>query len=95
VSKKTAAPHEPAVFGGPLLGTPALQRSLIFNDLALSQERRRCWTTPALALILALKTTLLACGSPTIRRLALHALAHQRRLTHKGPEDQRSVWGGM
>jgi hypothetical protein len=32
-----------------------LQRLLIFKDLALSQQRRRCWTTPALALILALK----------------------------------------
>src|SRR5439155_5579337 len=35
--------------------TPALQRLLIFNDLAPSPQRPRCWTTPALALILALR----------------------------------------
>src|SRR5260370_12454258 len=41
-------------FWSSLLATPALQRLLIFNDLALGHQRRRCWTTPALALILAL-----------------------------------------
>ena len=41
-------------FWSPLLATPAVQRLLILNDLALAQQRRRCWTTPALALILAL-----------------------------------------
>ena len=34
--------------------TRALKPLLIFNDLASSEQRRRCWTTPALALILAL-----------------------------------------
>ncbi len=41
-------------FWSPLLPTPALQRLLIFNDLALGHQRRRCCTTPALTLILAL-----------------------------------------
>jgi len=41
-------------FWSPPLATPALQRLLIFNDLALGQQRRRCWTTPALALFLSL-----------------------------------------
>src|SRR6266851_5309342 len=41
-------------FWSPLLATPALQRLLIFNDLALGQQRRRCWTPPALRLILTL-----------------------------------------
>src|SRR5260370_19217151 len=41
-------------FWSPLLATPALHRLLVFNDLAFGQQRRRCWTTPALALILAL-----------------------------------------
>src|SRR5260370_4613648 len=41
-------------FWSPLLATPALQHLVIFNDLALGRQRRRCWTTPALALILAL-----------------------------------------
>jgi hypothetical protein len=41
-------------FWSPLLATPTLQRLLIFKDLALGQQRRRCWTTPALTLILAL-----------------------------------------
>src|SRR6266851_2774118 len=41
-------------FWSPLLATPALQRLLIFKDLASGQQRRRCWTTPALTLILAL-----------------------------------------
>src|SRR5438876_680814 len=36
------------------LATPALKRLLIFKDLALGDQRRRRWTTPALALILAL-----------------------------------------
>src|SRR2546428_1397643 len=37
-----------------LPATPALKRLLIFKDLALDQQRRRRWTTPALALIPAL-----------------------------------------
>src|SRR2546425_1582702 len=41
-------------FWSALPATPALQRLLIFNELALSHQRRRCWTTPALTLILAL-----------------------------------------
>jgi hypothetical protein len=44
-------------FWSPLLATPASERLLIFNDLALGQRRWRCWTTPALALILALRKT--------------------------------------
>src|SRR6266581_3928671 len=35
--------------------TPALERLLIFKDLALSEQRRRRWTTLALALFLALR----------------------------------------
>ena len=41
-------------FWSALLATPALQHLLIFRDLALGQQRWRRWTTPALALILAL-----------------------------------------
>src|SRR5260370_14984579 len=41
-------------FWSSLLATPALQRLLIVNALSLGHQRRRCWTTPALALILAL-----------------------------------------
>src|SRR5260370_1264102 len=41
-------------FWSPLLATPALHRLLIFNDLALGQQRRRRWTPPALTLFLAL-----------------------------------------
>src|SRR5260370_21388655 len=44
-------------FWSPLLATPALHRLLIFNDLALGQQRRRRWTPPALALILTLRKT--------------------------------------
>ncbi len=50
-------------FWSALPATPALQRLLIFKNLALSEQRRRRWTTPALALILALKTI-----RPTRRR---------------------------
>ena len=47
---------EPATPGfGALLATPALQPLLIFKHLALSEQRRRRWTTPSLALILALR----------------------------------------
>src|SRR6266852_1958505 len=42
-------------FGSPLLVTPALQSLLVFRDSALSHQRRRCWTTPALTLLLALR----------------------------------------
>src|SRR5260370_27308244 len=42
-------------FWSPLPATPALERLLIFHDLAPSPQRPRCWTTPALALILTLK----------------------------------------
>src|SRR3989454_12367700 len=35
--------------------TPALKRLLICKHLALRDQRRRRWTTPALALILALR----------------------------------------
>ena len=41
-------------FRSTLPATPAWKRLLIFNDLAPSRRRRRCWTTPALALIPAL-----------------------------------------
>src|SRR5713226_2370582 len=41
----------------PTPSTPALHRLLIFNDLALGQQRRRRWTPPALALILTLRKT--------------------------------------
>ncbi len=41
-------------FWSAIPATPALQRLLIFNDLAPSEQRRRCWTTPALALSLTL-----------------------------------------
>src|SRR6266571_9338779 len=41
-------------FWSALPATPALKGSLIFKDLARSEQRRRRWTTPALALILAL-----------------------------------------
>ncbi len=41
-------------FWSALPATPALQRLLIFKNLAPGQQRERCWTTPALALILAL-----------------------------------------
>src|SRR5712692_6877860 len=44
-------------FWSPLLATPALQRLLIFKDLARGHQRRRCWTPPALALILTLRKT--------------------------------------
>ena len=44
-------------FWSALRATPALQRLLTFKDLALSHQRRRRWTTPALALILALRRT--------------------------------------
>src|SRR5437667_1707651 len=44
-------------FWSPLPATPALERLLIFKDLAPSEQRRRRWTTPALALILALSRT--------------------------------------
>src|SRR5260370_21532311 len=44
-------------FWSPLLATPALQRLLIFNDLAFGHQRPRCWTPPALALILTLRKT--------------------------------------
>src|SRR6266700_6575486 len=43
-------------FWSALPTTPASKRLLIFKDLALSEQRRRRWTTPALALILALRT---------------------------------------
>src|SRR2546422_3312422 len=42
-------------FWSAVLATPALQPLLIFKHLALSEQRRRRWTTPALALILALR----------------------------------------
>src|SRR5207244_11459229 len=42
-------------FWSALPATPALKRLLIFNDLAPSPQRPRCWTTPALALILTLR----------------------------------------
>ena len=42
-------------FWSALPATPALKRLLIFNELAPSPQRPRCWTTPALALILALR----------------------------------------
>ena len=42
-------------FWSALPATPGLNRLLIFKDLARSEQRRRRWTTPALALILALK----------------------------------------
>jgi hypothetical protein len=41
-------------FWSPPAATPASQRLLIFKDLAPTQQRRRRWTAPALALILAL-----------------------------------------
>src|SRR5713226_4847557 len=41
-------------FWSALPATPALQRLLIFKDLAPGQQRRRRWTTLALALIPAL-----------------------------------------
>src|SRR5260370_41250933 len=44
-------------FWSPFPATPVLHRLLIFNDLALGQQRRRRWTTPALALTLALGDT--------------------------------------
>jgi hypothetical protein len=46
---------QPPAFGSPLLVTPALQSLLVCRDSALSQQRRRCWTTQALTLILALR----------------------------------------
>src|SRR6266849_8283724 len=52
-------------FWSPLLAAPALQRLLIFNDLAFAQQRRRRSTTPALALILALRRTRPARCPPT------------------------------
>jgi len=41
-------------FWSALAATLASKRLLIFKDLARSEQRRRRWTTPALALILAL-----------------------------------------
>ena len=41
-------------FWSALPATPALRGLLIFKDLARTYQRRRRWTTPALALILAL-----------------------------------------
>src|SRR5260370_17546575 len=54
-------------FWSPLLATPALHRLLIFNDLALGEQRRRCWTTPALALSLALRTIWPDPGGVTVQ----------------------------
>src|SRR5437667_685347 len=45
-------------FGSAAAATPALKRLLILKDLASGHRRRRRWTTPALALILALRTRL-------------------------------------
>src|SRR6266851_5553568 len=55
--------------GSPLLVTPALQRLVVFRVSALSQQRRRCWTTQALTLILAVRRSRparLACPAGTI-----------------------------
>src|SRR5260370_4624783 len=52
-------------FWSPLLATPVLHRLLIFNDLAPGQQRRRCWTTPALALSLALRRVGLQGDAPS------------------------------
>src|SRR5216683_8343044 len=54
-------------FWSPLLATPALERLLILKDLALGHQRRRCWTTPALALFLALRR-----AGPQPQRLCRH-----------------------
>src|SRR6266581_3853721 len=43
-------------FWSALLATPASKRLLIFKDLALDQQRRRRWTTPALTLFQTLST---------------------------------------
>src|SRR5260370_38314639 len=52
-------------FWSPLLATPALERLLIFNDLAPGQQRRRCWTKPELALSLALRRGVLQGDAPS------------------------------
>ena len=76
-------------FWSALPATPALRGLLIFKDLARTYQRRRRWTTPALALILALKRSVRSAeGSSGSRREQTSVRPRRRR----APKRSVATW---
>src|SRR5437016_8529084 len=76
-------------FWSATVATPALKRLLIFNDLAPSEQRRRCWTTPALALFLALKRSVRSAEGSSGSRREQTSLRPRRR---RAPKRSVATW---